>query len=64
MLPEFADGYGLRTVDNPFYIAGVNQAAPRMAPAIGQHTHEILAECGLSAAEIAKMIETGAAGAA
>jgi formyl-CoA transferase len=52
LLPEFADGYGLRTVDSPFHIEGETKSAPRMAPAIGQHSRQILEECGLSAEEI------------
>jgi formyl-CoA transferase len=52
LLPEFADGYGLRTVDSPFYLDGVGKLAPRMAPAIGQHTRQILEECGLASSEI------------
>jgi crotonobetainyl-CoA:carnitine CoA-transferase CaiB-like acyl-CoA transferase len=52
MLPEFVDGYGLRTVDSPFHLDGEVKQSPRMAPGIGQHTREILAECGLDAAEI------------
>jgi crotonobetainyl-CoA:carnitine CoA-transferase CaiB-like acyl-CoA transferase len=52
LLPEFADGYGLRTVDSPFQIAGEEKHPPRMAPAIGQHTRQILEECGVSAADI------------
>jgi len=52
MLPEFVDGYGLRTVDSPFNLGGETKLAPRMAPEIGQHTRQILEECGLSAAEI------------
>ena len=50
--PEIADGYGLRTVDSPFYLTGVDKVAPRMAPGIGQHTRDLLAEVGLSNAEI------------
>ncbi|HTX48836.1 MAG TPA: CoA transferase [Caulobacteraceae bacterium] len=50
--PEIADGYGLRTVDSPFYLTGVDKAPPRMAPGIGQHTRGLLAEVGLSEAEI------------
>jgi crotonobetainyl-CoA:carnitine CoA-transferase CaiB-like acyl-CoA transferase len=57
MLPEFADSYGLRTVDSPFYLEGETKAAPRMAPAIGQHTRQILAECGLDAAAIEALAE-------
>jgi crotonobetainyl-CoA:carnitine CoA-transferase CaiB-like acyl-CoA transferase len=52
MLPEFADGYGLRTVDSPFHLDGEAKLAPRMAPGIGQHTRQILEECGLGAEEI------------
>jgi len=57
MLPEFADGYGLRTVDSPFHIDGETKLPPRMAPGIGQHTRQILEECGLAAAEIDALIE-------
>lgn len=48
LLPEFADGYGLRTVDSPFRIDGLAKQSPRMAPEIGQHTLAILEECGCS----------------
>jgi formyl-CoA transferase len=52
LLPEFEDGYGLRTVDSPFQVQGLEKVAPRMAPGIGQHTRQILEECGLAEAEI------------
>jgi crotonobetainyl-CoA:carnitine CoA-transferase CaiB-like acyl-CoA transferase len=52
LLPEFADGYGLRTVDSPFHLDGEAKHPPRMAPGIGQHTRQILEECGLSPDEI------------
>jgi len=52
MLPEFVDGYGLRTVDSPFHLDGETKQPPRMAPGIGQHTRQILEECGLATAEI------------
>jgi formyl-CoA transferase len=55
LLPEFVDGNGLRTLDSPFQVAGETKRAPRMAPTVGQHTGAILAECGLSAAEIARL---------
>lgn len=55
LLPEFADCYGLRTVDSPFQIAGEVKSAPRTAPEIGQHTRQILEECGCSPAEISAL---------
>jgi crotonobetainyl-CoA:carnitine CoA-transferase CaiB-like acyl-CoA transferase len=59
LLPEFEDGYGLRTVDSPFQVEGVEKLPPKMAPAIGQHTREILAECGLAAAQIEALSGAG-----
>ena len=46
LLPEFVDGLGLKTLDSPFRISGETKTAPRMAPAVGQHTREILEEFG------------------
>jgi formyl-CoA transferase len=50
--PETVDGLGLRVVDSPFYLDGVEKVQPRMAPDIGQHTRAILEECGVTDAEI------------
>jgi formyl-CoA transferase len=55
LLPEFVDGYGLRTVDSPFKVAGEVKAQPRMAPDIGQHTLQILEEVGCSPEDIAAL---------
>jgi formyl-CoA transferase len=55
LLPEFADGLGLRTVDSPFQLSGEVKHAPRMAPGIGQHSRAILAELGWNEAEIEAM---------
>ncbi|HLY81058.1 MAG TPA: CoA transferase [Caulobacteraceae bacterium] len=52
MLPEFIDGCGLRTVDSPFHLDGETKPAPRMAPAIGQHTRQILEEFGVDPVDI------------
>jgi formyl-CoA transferase len=52
LLPEFVDGYGLKTVDSPFHIDGETKTQPHMAPEIGQHSRQILQECGCSPAEI------------
>ena len=57
LLPRFLDGEGLRTVDSPFEVDGEIKNGPRMAPAIGQHSREILEEFGVSAADIAFLTE-------
>jgi len=61
MLPEFADEAGLRTVDSPIRLDGEAKQRPQMAPAIGEHTRAVLAEFGVAAADIDRMIEAGAA---
>jgi crotonobetainyl-CoA:carnitine CoA-transferase CaiB-like acyl-CoA transferase len=57
LLPGFVDGEGLRTVDSPFEVEGEVKNGPFMAPAVGQHTREILREFGVSAADIAILME-------
>jgi len=57
LLPEFVDGFGLKTVDSPFQIAGEAKNGPYMAPEIGQHTRAILEEFGVSAADIEALME-------
>ena len=56
LLPEFVDGFGLKTVDSPFQISGEEKHQPRMAPDIGQHSRAILEEFGCTEAEIAAAI--------
>ncbi len=46
LLPQFVDGGGLKTLDSPFEVAGETKMLPRMAPAVGQHTHLLLEEFG------------------
>ncbi len=48
----------LRVTRHPLAFAGVDAQASRPAPANGQHNREILAEAGLSEAEIAALEET------
>ncbi len=57
-LVPFADGKGL-TVSSPFHLAGESKVAPRRAPAVGQHTVEVLQEAGYSVEEIARLQALG-----
>ena len=50
LLPEFLDGFGLKTLDSPFQITGEPKRPPRMAPDIGQHTVQIIEEFGAAEA--------------
>lgn len=52
-----ADGIGgtTLTVDSPFRISGVDKVRPRRAPALGEHSDEVLAEHGFDATEIAAL---------
>ena len=52
---------GLKTMKSPINIEGIDKAKPRMPPAIGEHTDEVLSSIGLTADEIAKMKSRGAA---
>ncbi len=52
---------GLKTIQNPIQVEGIEKVAPRMAPEVGEHTREVLRDLNLGDAEIAAMIERGAA---
>ncbi len=60
LLPEFVDGFGLKTLDSPFRIVGETKTQPKMAPGIGQHTAQILEEFGAPAAAQAAADRTAA----
>jgi crotonobetainyl-CoA:carnitine CoA-transferase CaiB-like acyl-CoA transferase len=60
-LVPFTDGSGL-TVDSPFWVEGRQKAAPRPAPAVGQHSEAVLVEAGWSAAEIDALRAAGVVG--
>jgi crotonobetainyl-CoA:carnitine CoA-transferase CaiB-like acyl-CoA transferase len=60
-LVPFTDGSSL-TVNSPLWIAGQEKLPPRPAPAVGQHSTEILREAGYSDAEINAMQKAGLIG--
>jgi crotonobetainyl-CoA:carnitine CoA-transferase CaiB-like acyl-CoA transferase len=52
---------GLKTIESPLNIQGIEKAKPQMPPSLGQHTREVLTSIGLSEEAIEKMISRGAA---
>jgi crotonobetainyl-CoA:carnitine CoA-transferase CaiB-like acyl-CoA transferase len=58
-LVPFANGSGL-TVSSPFQLTGEAKVAPRTAPAVGQHSDELLREAGYTADDIARLRDKGA----
>jgi alpha-methylacyl-CoA racemase len=56
-----AEGSALRTVAPPVRLSDTPATLRRAAPALGQHTDEVLREAGFSADEIEKLRRTGAA---
>ncbi|MBI1786174.1 MAG: CoA transferase [Acidobacteria bacterium] len=61
VFPELAGGDGLRTVANPVNVHGIEKEAPRMAPAVGQHTVEILESLGFTGDQIRQLRDRGVA---
>lgn len=61
LLPEIEGANGLRTVDSPIRMTGEEKRKPHRAPAIGEHTRNILTDFGFGEDEISRMIESGAA---
>ncbi len=60
-LVAFSDGSSL-TVNSPIWISGQEKVPPRPAPAIGQHSGEILREAGYPEAEIRALRDAGVIG--
>jgi formyl-CoA transferase len=60
-LVPFADG-GELTVSSPFHLDAATKVAPVRAPAVGQHSEQVLREAGYSAAEIARLEGLGLLG--
>ena len=55
----FEDGR-LRTVDSPLTVGGAAKTVPRQAPAVGEHSDEVLREAGYSDADIDHLRGVGA----
>ncbi len=53
------EGCGLRTVNNPVNLDGMDKVSPRLAPSVGQHTREILLALGYSELDVDAMLEAG-----
>jgi formyl-CoA transferase len=60
-LVPFADGKDF-TVSSPFHLDGETKAAPKRAPAVGQHSEVVLREAGYSGDEIARLKGLGVLG--
>jgi len=50
----------LRTLGSPIKMSATPPVVSRRAPLLGEHTDEVLAEAGLTAAEIAALRQSGA----
>jgi formyl-CoA transferase len=57
----FADGKG-HTVSSPFHLDHATKVAPVRAPAVGQHSEQVLKEAGYSSDEIARLRKLGLLG--
>jgi crotonobetainyl-CoA:carnitine CoA-transferase CaiB-like acyl-CoA transferase len=58
-LRPYADEPDLWTIDSPFFLAGQEKAPLRTAPAVGEHSEQVLREAGYTEVEIAGLREAG-----
>lgn len=56
------EGDGPLTVDSPFQLGGERKEPPRRAPALGEHSAEVLCEAGYTAADVAGLKARGVVG--
>ena len=50
------------TINSPIWVAGSQKVAPRMPPALGQHSDEVLRHAGFGDADIARLRSSGTVG--
>lgn len=63
LFPVIEGANGIRTVQSPVSVEGIEKATPQPAPEhVGQHTTEVLKAVGYSDDETAKLAESGAIG--
>ncbi|WP_048556710.1 CaiB/BaiF CoA transferase family protein [Nostocoides japonicum] len=60
LVAHFPDDDRVATIAAPFRLDGVDPLPPRLPPAVGEHTDEVLAELGYDAAAIAALRAGGA----
>jgi crotonobetainyl-CoA:carnitine CoA-transferase CaiB-like acyl-CoA transferase len=63
-LRPFADDDELWTIDSPIFLTGQEKLPPRRAPAVGEHSDEVLRAAGYGEAEIRALREEGVVGGA
>jgi crotonobetainyl-CoA:carnitine CoA-transferase CaiB-like acyl-CoA transferase len=51
------EGESMLTIDSPLFVGGTQKVKPRKAPAVGEHSDQILSEAGLDAAAIDRLRE-------
>ena len=51
------EGDGMLTIDSPFFVDGADKAKPRKAPAIGEHSDDVLREAGYDDMSIGQLRE-------
>jgi crotonobetainyl-CoA:carnitine CoA-transferase CaiB-like acyl-CoA transferase len=56
------DNNAMLTINSPIWIDGSNKVKPRPAPAIGEHSDEILREAGYDEVTIRTLRASGAVG--
>jgi crotonobetainyl-CoA:carnitine CoA-transferase CaiB-like acyl-CoA transferase len=57
---DLRPGGGPRALGYPLHFSATPTVEPKAAPALGQHSREVLRECGYAAEEIRDLVAAGA----